>query len=251
MAKTKTTSKTPIKGPSKSSNLKSYKFMPSKEYVAKKAAPKAASKPATKVAAKPMKRLTLPEVTVTATRIKKAAPVDTLATKQASKPKLRPTYRQAPDTIPKQAKLYPYGHVQQYKVDSLQKANKIKLENLKGKSGLGESPLIGGVYGEGESQYIRKKLGMLPKADPNNSRTLSQMKLDNSKSGPQYGKIDNSYAGVRRGKHDYKLEVRNKVADYMNYADTAKNPTYFRLNQLKKEIDDAKAQLQKSLEKKK
>jgi hypothetical protein len=256
LAMKKAVAKPAMKGPSKTSNLKSYKFMPSKEYVAKKASPakapvKAASKPTTKVAAKPMKRLTLPEVTVTATRIKKAAPVDTLATKQASKPKLRPTYRQAPDTIPKQAKLYPYGHVQQYKVDSLQKANKIKLENLKGKSGLGESPLIGGVYGEGESQYIRKKLGMLPKADPNNSRTLSQMKLDNSKSGPQYGKIDNSYAGVRRGKHDYKLEVRNKVADYMNYADTAKNPTYFRLNQLKKEIDDAKAQLQKSLEKKK
>ena len=253
LAMKKAVAKPAMKGPSKASNLKSYKFMPSKEYVAKKSAPakapvKAASKPATKVAAKPIKRQTLPEVTVTATRIKKAAPVDTLATKQASKPKLRPTYRQAPDTIPIQAKLYPRGHVQQYKVDSLQKADKIKLENLKGKSGLGESPLVGGVYGEGESHYIRKKLGIPSYEEQLRAGTTRPGSRMNRPEGIQ---PNNDYAGVRRSKHDYELEVRNKVADYMNYADTAKNPTYFRLNQLKKEIDDAKAQLKKSLEKKK
>jgi hypothetical protein len=220
--------------------------MPSKEYVAKKSAPakapvKSASKPAPKVAAKPMKRLTLPEVTVTATRIKKAAPVDTLATKQASKPKLRPTYRQAPDTIPEQAKLYPGGYVQKYKVDSLEKADKAKLYNYKANSEFSKSKIVGGVYGPEESQYIRRRLGMLPKADPNNRRTLANILGENSKSGGQYPKIPNTYAGVKPGKFDPKLEVRNRVADYMNYMDTTKTLSTKKLKELNKDIEDAKA----------
>ena len=70
--------KSPIKGPSKEGNLKSYKFMPSKEYVAPKPTKKAVvskvvAKIAPKTSSKPMRRISLPEVTVTATRIKKPA----------------------------------------------------------------------------------------------------------------------------------------------------------------------------------
>ena len=164
LAMKKTVAKPAMKGPSKASNLKSYKFMPSKEYVApkpaKKAAPtkapvKAASKPATKVAAKPMKKVNLPGVTTTAT----------------SKPKLRPIQKQAPDTIFEDSKSYPGGRTQNYFI-----------EGVKGmKSGV-----------------------------------------------------------VKPGKFDPKLEVRNRVADYMNYTDTAKLINTKKLNELRKGIEDAK-----------
>jgi hypothetical protein len=95
-----------MKGPSKASNLKSYKFMPSKEYVAPKPAKKAVaskpvvSKPVKKLAAsKTMRKINLPEVTVTATRIKKSAP--SVATKQ------------------ERVRLLPKGEVNKKSVDSL------------------------------------------------------------------------------------------------------------------------------------
>lgn len=139
-----------MKGPSKAKNLKSYKFMPSKEYVAKKAAPKVAPKPAPKVAAKPMRKIRLPEVTVTATRIKKAAPA------QESKPKVQPIKKQAPDTVYSQAKLYPGGHVQKYKVDSLEKADKVRFKNLADSTE--KKGIVKARYDEADSEYIRRKL---------------------------------------------------------------------------------------------
>jgi hypothetical protein len=146
MAKTKTTSKTPIKGPSKSSNLKSYKFMPSKEYVAKKAAPKAASKPATKVAAKPMKRLTLPEVTVTATRIKKAA---ASAPAQATKPKEVKVQQE-------RVRLLPKGEVNKKSVDSLRNIYGSTMIPKEIKRREGEVPFMGADASDRIKRLMKK-----------------------------------------------------------------------------------------------
>ena len=147
--KMKKTDKSPIKGPSKAKNLKSYKFMPSKEYVAKKAAPKTAqkvaSKPAPKVAAKPMKRLTLPEVTVTATRIKKAAPT---APSQASpKPAKEVKVQQ------ERVRLYPKGEVSKKSVDSLRNIYGERVINKEFRRNPGETPMI-----DPDSSYRIKKL---------------------------------------------------------------------------------------------
>ena len=62
-----------------------------------------------KVASKPMKRLTLPEVTVTATRIKKAAPP---TPSQATKPKEVKAQQE-------RVRLLPKGEVNKKSVDSL------------------------------------------------------------------------------------------------------------------------------------
>jgi hypothetical protein len=235
LAMKKAVAKPAMKGPSKASNLKSYKFMPNKEYVAKKSAPakapvKSASKPAPKVAAKPMKRLTLPEVKVTATRIKKAAPADTLATKQASKPKLRPIQKQAPDTIPYQAKLFMGRNIPKSKVDSIEKADKIKFKNLADSSQ--RKSVVSAKYDEGDSEYIRKSL-KLP--------TIAQdIAMAGGKGIPGTQRYT-GYAGIKPGKFDPKLEVRNRVADYMNYTDTAKKISTKKLNELTKGIEDAKA----------
>lgn len=129
----KKTDKSPMKGPSKAKNLKSYKFMPSKEYVAKKAAPKVAPKPAPKVAAKPMRKIRLPEVTVTATRIKKAAPAAPL---QATKPKEVKVQQE-------RVRLYPKGEVNKKSVDSLRNIYGERVINKEFRRSPGETPMIG------------------------------------------------------------------------------------------------------------
>jgi hypothetical protein len=143
-----------MKGPSKASNLKSYKFMPSKEYVAPKPAKKAvASKPVKKLAAsKPMKKINLPEVTVTATRIKKAAP----SVKQENKPKLQAVKKAAPDTVPLQAKLFRGRNVLKSQVDSIEKADKIKFRNIADSTQ--KKSVTPARYDEYDSEIIRKKL---------------------------------------------------------------------------------------------
>jgi hypothetical protein len=138
LAMKKAVAKPAMKGPSKTSNLKSYKFMPSKEYVAKKASPakapvKAASKPTTKVAAKPMKRLKLPEVTVTATKIKKAAPA---APAQATKVKDVKIQQE-------RVRLYPKGEVNKKSVDSLRNIYGERVIPKEINMGQGVVPLMG------------------------------------------------------------------------------------------------------------
>ena len=184
----KKTDKPKMKGPSKASNLKSYKFMPSKEYVAKKAAPKpatkAASKPAPKVAEKPMKRLTLPEVTVTATRIKKAEPA-----KQESKPKLQAVKKSAPDTVPLQAKLFRGRNVLKSQVDSIEKADKIKFRNISDSAQ--RKTVTPARYDEYDSEIIRKKL-KLP--------TFAQDRAMGGGKGIPGTQRGTGYVGVKPGK---------------------------------------------------
>lgn len=142
----KKTDKPKMKGPSKASNLKSYKFMPSKEYVAKKAASKAASKPATKVAAKPMKRLTLPEVTVTATRIKKAA---ASAPAQATKPKEVKVQQE-------RVRLLPKGEVNKKSVDSLRNIYGSTMIPKEIKRREGEVPFMGADASDRIKRLMKK-----------------------------------------------------------------------------------------------
>jgi hypothetical protein len=138
----KKTDKPKMKGPSKASNLKSYKFMPSKEYVAKKTAPK----PAPKVAAKPMKRLTLPEVTVTATRIKKAAPS---APAQATKPKEVKVQQE-------RVRLLPKGEVNKKSVDSLRNIYGSRMIPKEIKRREGEVPFMGADASDMVKKLMKK-----------------------------------------------------------------------------------------------
>lgn len=133
----KNTPKPSIKGPSKASNLKSYKFLPSKEYVAPTPAKKAVvskvvAKIAPKTSVKPIRKINLPEVTVTATRIKK--PIE-------RKP------------IDEKVRLYPKGEASKKSVDSLKRIGFGKA--------IGEPIKIKGQvsqYGPAASDVIKKKL---------------------------------------------------------------------------------------------
>jgi hypothetical protein len=143
----KKTDKPKMKGPSKASNLKSYKFMPSKEYVAPKPAKKAVDKKkSTKVAAKPMKRLTLPEVTVTATRIKKAAPS---APAQATKPKEVKVQQE-------RVRLLPKGEVNKKSVDSLRNIYGSRMIPKEIKRREGEVPFMGADASDMVKKLMKK-----------------------------------------------------------------------------------------------